>query len=223
LEQVLQDDCLALGGIPRALGSVCYPSLGEPMSYVVFPDLAIPDVTTVSDTITVPDSFTIGDVNVDLGITHTWIGDLDVIIEHNGVSLSIWDRRCSSFDDIQATADDEGTETLCSVVSAGPIDSTFYSPEVAGLGPLSVFDGMDAAGDWTLTITDNAFGDPGTLDQWSLHIDGVGTPVCEQNVTLCHNNHEIVVGESSVPFHIAHGDTVGNCGAEESGVSFGRH
>jgi subtilisin-like proprotein convertase family protein len=223
------DQCLALGGVPRGAGTICNPGLGEPVVYETFPDEFIPSNATISDTITVTDSFSIGDVNVDLGITHTWIGDLDVIIEHNGVSLSIWDRRCSDSDNIMATADDEGTETLCSVVGAGPINDVFYSPEVAGLGLLSVFDGMDSAGDWTLTITDNVGGDDGTLNQWSLHIDGVGTPACEQNVTVCHvpddgDPHTIVVGESSVPSHLNHGDTLGPCeGAGESTGSFGRH
>ncbi len=223
------DQCLAMGGVPRGTDTICFPSLGEPIAYVTFPDLFIPSNATITDTITVTDSFTVGDVNVDLGISHTWVGDLDVIIEHNGVSLSIWDRRCGSSDDIMATADDEGTEDLCAVIGAGPIDGVFYSPEVAALGPLSVFDGMDSAGDWTITITDNAFGDQGNLNQWSLHIDGVGTPVCEQNVSVCHSPdgndpHTIVVGESSVAHHLSHGDTVGPCeGSGESTGSFGRN
>jgi hypothetical protein len=41
-----------------------------------------------------------------------------------------------------------------------------YVPE----NPLSAFNGMDAAGDWTITVSDNAGLDTGTLIRWSLHI-----------------------------------------------------
>ena len=132
--------------------------------------------------------------------------------------------------DIQATANDEGTVTLCSAINAGPIDAVHYPTDVAGLGPLSVFDGMDAAGDWTITVTDSFFGDDGTLDQWSLHIVE-GNPICEMNVNVCHepdsnDPHTIVVGQSSVEHHLNHGDTVGPCeGASSSGNggSFGKN
>jgi subtilisin-like proprotein convertase family protein len=206
-----QASCLAIGGIPRAVDS-CFPSLGDPIVHVAYPGLPISSsLPPAVDTIVVAESFQVGDVNIDLGITHTWIGDLDVEIEHGGALVRVWDQRCGSWDNINATADDEGTESLCSAISLGPIDSVFFSPEVAGLGPLSVFDGMDAAGDWTIYVYDNVGGDDGTLDQWSVHIDGVGTPPCETNVTLCHKGNTIVVGESSVPSHLAHGDTLGAC------------
>jgi len=224
------DSCLALGGIPRGTDTQCFVEVGESNDYVAFPDLFVTVGSPVTHTITVADSFTIGDVDVDLGITHTWIGDLDIVVTHNGVSQSIWERQCGSANDIQATADDEGTVTLCSAINAGPIDAVHYPTEAAGLGPLSVFDGMDAAGDWTITVTDNAFGDDGTLDQWSLHIVE-GNPICELNVNVCHepdsnDPHTIVVGQSSVAHHLNHGDTVGPCvsdGGSENGGSFGKN
>lgn len=37
-------------------------------------------------------------------------------------------------------------------------------------GSLSLFDGEDAAGVWTLTIEDDTIGDNGTLRSWSLEI-----------------------------------------------------
>jgi len=215
-----QPACLAMGGIPRGAGTNCFPELGEPVVYETYPGLPISAALPPTvDTISVAESFTVGDVNVDLGITHTWIGDLDVEVSHAGVTLRIWDQRCDSTDNIYATADDAGLESLCAAINAGPIDSVFYSPEVAGLGPLSVFNGTDSAGDWTINIVDNVGGDDGTLDQWSVHIDGVGVPPCELNVSVCHypdngDPHTIVVGESSVIAHINHGDTVGPCAGD---------
>ena len=50
-----------------------------------------------------------------------------------------------------------------------------YTPNNA----LGAFDGMDAAGDWTLTISDNAAQDTGVLNSWELSLTG-GESVCEQ-------------------------------------------
>ena len=36
-------------------------------------------------------------------------------------------------------------------------------------------------------------------------------------VTMCHNGHEISVGSSAVPSHVAQGDTVGSCPAAAKG------
>ena len=128
----------------------------------------ITDYNYTYDTITVPDSFIIVDVMVQLDIQHTWIGDIDVRVYHDPEMQEIWDQRCGSWDNIRATASDDGEETLCSVVAAGPSNQVFYDPSVAALGPLSVFDGMDAAGDWTLEIYDYYGGDSGTLEKWAL-------------------------------------------------------
>ena len=173
--------------------------------------------------------YVIGDVNIDLGITHTWIGDVEATVEHNAVSQFVWNNQCGSTDNLNATADDDGTTTLCTVLAAGPIDSVFFAPEVGGMPPLSNFNGMDSAGDWTITIADTfASADDGILNQWSVHIDGVGTPPCELNVTLCHYPdgnppHTITVGENSVAAHLDHGDTLGPCEGDggSSDGSFG--
>lgn len=224
------NSCLALGGIPRGAGIGCFTLVGGPQSYVSNPSTFIPDNSTITGTITVPTSYTVGDVNVDLGITHTWIGDLDIRVKHSGKTQTIWDNRCSSSDNINATADDEGTVSLCAAINAGPINSTFYSPVVAGLGPLSIFDGQDAAGTWTIEVQDQATGDTGVLNQWSLHITE-GNPTCELNVAVCHYPdtgpppHTLVVGQSSVTHHLDHGDTIGPCAGDGGGTdgSFGRH
>jgi subtilisin-like proprotein convertase family protein len=227
-EVTTQGECLAKGGIPRGGGTNCLPLLGDPIAYVAFPGLSITG-PPVSDTITVAESFPIGDVNIDLGITHTWVSDMEISISHNGLTQLIWNNNCGSSDNINATSDDQGTETSCAAIGAGPIDSVFFSPVVGGMPPLANYNGMDSAGDWTIEIIDVfPFGDDGVLNQWSVHIDGVGTPPCELNVTLCHYPdegapHTIVVGESSVPAHLNHGDELGACEGDggSDGGSFG--
>jgi len=51
--------------------------------------------------------------------------------------------------------------------SCPPIDSLF---SLAPSEQLSDFDGENAQGDWTLTIVDNADGDSGTLNDWTLEV-----------------------------------------------------
>jgi subtilisin-like proprotein convertase family protein len=144
------------------------------------PSAAIPDnnAAGVSDTIT-SSAFTIVDLDVELEITHTWIGDLRVGVEHNGTPVTLWLRNCTSTDDIMATADDEGTETMCAPINAGPSNSVFYAPGLANGSTsfLADFDGMNAGGEWKITIDDNFPADTGTLDSWSLRFLACPLPV----------------------------------------------
>ena len=161
--------CELAGGLFQGFGTSCYEGAGTPTVYDADPQLPIPDADTsgVTDTINVPDSFTIGDLNVDLQVTHTWIWDLIVEIEHNGVIVRLWNQDCGSEDDIDVVFDDEGVALVC----ASPTAGTFIPTEA-----LAAFNGMDSAGDWTIWVSDNALPDPGTLVHWSLHIDEAVPP-----------------------------------------------
>lgn len=149
---------------------------GSPIDVVATPALSIPDNTPagVSHSVTVPESVTMADVNVDLVVTHTWVGDLVVTLTHGADTVTLVDRPgvpastfgCSE-DNYNIILDDQGTggaiETLCSVTMVSP-------PNYVPNSPLAAFNGDDSAGNWTITISDNAGADIGTLVQWSLHI-----------------------------------------------------
>lgn len=62
--------------------SVMIASAAPP--YISTPNVAIPDNTPagVTDTIIIADSGTITDLDVRLDISHSWIGDLIVTLEH---------------------------------------------------------------------------------------------------------------------------------------------
>jgi subtilisin-like proprotein convertase family protein len=172
-------ECAAAGGTYGGDNSLCFTPIGA-FDYVVNPALPIPDNTPtgVDSTIAIADAFLVADVNVDIGITHTWISDLIIeVTSPAGTSQVIWNQVCGSTDNINATADDAGTETFCAPIAAGPIDSVFYPPALAGDGPLAVFNGETATGTWTLNVSDNYALDTGTLNQWSLHFIGAA-PVC---------------------------------------------
>jgi len=160
------------------------------------------DPTGAKFVLNVPDSFTIGDLNVGLGITHTWQGDLVVTIEHNGTTVGLLNRAgdgagagfgfaTDNFGDA-ATGDlfyldDEAAEAYDSAApngygtqpATGGIDNVTgnWKPfDVNGITALSAFDGMDAAGNWSIFITDNAGGDTGTVETLSLEFAPVPAP-----------------------------------------------
>ena len=109
------------------------------------PALAIPDLTTVSDSITIPDSGAATSVSVTVNISHTYIGDLRVVlIAPDGTTKTMHNRSGGSDDDINQT----------------------YTPD---------FDDVLIAGTWKLQIRDNANSDFGTLNSWTLTINYGGT------------------------------------------------
>lgn len=170
--------CTLAGG-SFAEGLPCATPIGGVTSITSNPALAIPDnnTTGVFDTITVPDAFPVYSASVDVGITHTWIGDLRLRLENvaTGQIINMFDRRCSSADNINTTFVDGGTTTLCADISVpgGQVD-----PTVAGLGPAFwTLNGAPAAGDWRLIVDDNAGLDTGTLNTWTLNLQQ-GEAVC---------------------------------------------
>jgi len=155
--------------------------------YEAEPDVAIPDYnfTGVSHTINVPESFTINDLNVDLEISHTRVGDLVVMISHGATTVTIIDRPgtpgpgCSADNYEELFLDDEGTlpiETQCA-------NNLMSPPNYIPNNPLSAFDGMDAQGDWTITVKDVVNYQSGRLTEWSLHFNS--GPVLTNDAPEC--------------------------------------
>ncbi len=114
--------------------------------------LTILDNTGFTSEIIVADDFCVGDLDVDIDITHTFIGDLTVVLTSpTGGQVTLHGETGGSADDIVLTYDDEGI----------PPD---------GPGALSDFDATPAMGTWTLNVADSASGDTGTLNSWALRI-----------------------------------------------------
>ena len=79
---------------------------------------------------------------------------------------------CSG-NDVNLVLDDEGTagsiDANCTT-GANPAQAYTANGSYRPDAPLTVFDGLTSAGAWTLTITDGAAGDTGTLNAWALII-----------------------------------------------------
>jgi hypothetical protein len=132
---------------------------------------AIPDAGTTSPVMCIPaGAGIIRDLDVSLGIGHTFDGDLDVTLTHLGTGTSV-----VLFTDVGGTSegfvirlnDEAGTDIgPATNPTFGAITGTF-NPEGAAL--LSAFDGQDAGGCWMLTVTDDSAVDAGTLFDWILY------------------------------------------------------
>ncbi|WP_299223005.1 T9SS type A sorting domain-containing protein [uncultured Psychroserpens sp.] len=117
----------------------------------------------VTDIINVSDTTPIESMTVTVNLSHTWISDLLIRVVHpDGTTFAnLWAGDCGDNDNISVTFDDNGGAIVC----ASPTTGT-YAPTDA----LSIFNGMDPSGDWTILIADFFAGDTGTLDDWSIDI-----------------------------------------------------
>jgi subtilisin-like proprotein convertase family protein len=176
---------LSLLALPRAQAQT-YPSTGGP-----FPVPDGPAANTagapLTNTITVAEAGAIGDLDVQVNITHTWVGDLVVRLAKGATTVGLANRPglgnpnpggCGTAN-MNVIFDDEGTAGAIDVACTAGAYTTGgrYTPTQA----LTGFDGQDRAGDWTLTVIDNWVGDTGSLVSWSLVVSGStaneGTPL----------------------------------------------
>ncbi len=146
---------------------------------------AIPDLGVATSTLTAPNLGAITDLNLFIDdLRHTSILDLAIeltsplgtvrklIASYNdgGILSSLADYRV---DLVGTIFDDEAAVNLLTgVTPAGnsPFPGSFnidHAPTV-GLSPLSVFDGENTSGVWSLRVMDELGGDSGTLYDWSL-------------------------------------------------------
>jgi subtilisin-like proprotein convertase family protein len=164
--------------VPRANRSDVYVSADAPQ--------AIPDIDTTGITstlsVSLPTELTarIADVNLVLdSVPHTCIADLHIELSSpagTNVPLILSFAESGLFqglgcpDNFTGTVLDDDDPTNLNT-GAAPYTGAFNveHPSVAPL-PLSGFDGEDAAGTWTLSVSDRAGGDTGSLDAWSLQI-----------------------------------------------------
>lgn len=103
-------------------------------------DIPDNDPAGISSMINIADSAAVGSVVVHVDITHTYVGDLVLKLEHGGAAETLQNREGGSNADI---------------------DRDFLP---------AAFAGADARGDWVLTVSDHAGADTGRLNSWSIRI-----------------------------------------------------
>ena len=141
------------------------------LSYSHAPHVAIPDYNylvgagSVFDTIHVQDNMRIERIEVALDITHTWVGDLYVL-------LTSPTTRQSSF--------------LISRPGSGALSAYGSSQDNIHFTLDTVLNwGETSTGDWQIGVFDEAGGSVGTLDSWSIKF--IGSPVSADNTYIYTN------------------------------------
>ena len=128
-------------------------------------NLAIPDESTVLSTVSISDSGTILDLNVQLGISHDRINDLDVLLKApDGTSVKLFANVGGSSSSLNnLTLDDDASHPI--TAAPNPNITTFRPEE-----NLALFNGLSLSGIWTLEVRDTRKQKIGTLDRWSLEV-----------------------------------------------------
>lgn len=129
-------------------------SMGGTVHMTSTPALAIPDSPEagVTDSMSIRSLCAIAALRVSVDITHTYIGDLTVVVQGSTCApITLHNRSGSSADNI-----------------LGVYPTTLA---VDGPGALSDCVGDAAGGEWSLTITDGSGGDTGILNSWTIDID----------------------------------------------------
>lgn len=164
---------------------------------------AIPNGTQSNRSkLTVSDTTVIGDLNVSVGISHTYVGDMKVILTHqeSGKSATLIDRPgvpaarfgCK-YDDIAAVLSDEAStslETRCST-TIPTINGSYKAND-----QLTVFDGISGQGTWLLDLVDaDYYSDPGFLNSWKIQLCDSNTAT--NGASLFDNSLGLVEGRSA--------------------------
>jgi subtilisin-like proprotein convertase family protein len=103
---------------------------------------------------------------VEIDLNHTWISDLEIdLVAPDGVTrINLFDECGGNGDNLLAIFQD-GNTAICSSGDIPPFGGT-YSADGGQLN--TVFAGQDANGTWTLAINDQAGGDSGEMNAWSM-------------------------------------------------------
>ena len=135
--------CASLSG---ASGSNSCPAYTT-QTFSATPNIAIPDSTSSQDatsTIHISDNGTIRKITVSVDITHSFIGDLKVILTSpSGTAITLHDRSGSAQNDIERS----------------------YTTELSSLINTQI------KGDWVLSVGDYASSDIGKINSWSIYVE----------------------------------------------------
>lgn len=184
--------CMDAGGTPRGAGTTCEDVICPAAAGCSAPALAIPDnsIAGVSDTISLADGGEIVQMTVYVRVDHTFVGDIILTLEHvdTGTAVIMYDRPgtppgtfgCGS-NNFEIILDDNAADPIEN--ECDPVPPAMFGSFMSN-NPLSAFTGEDRAGMWTLTVSDNAAADTGTLQQWCLIFDSDGDGISDE-LDLC--------------------------------------
>ena len=158
-------------------------------------DIGLVDIQTIS----ADPAATVTDISVELGFSGGWNGDLYVYLSHDtgfSVLLNRAGRTAANPDGAASSgmnitlSDGAATDVHTGLPSSGVDVTGTFQPDGRETDPLSVVDtdprtallnsfiGLQASGDWTLFVADQAAGATSTLESWTLNLT-VQSPIPE--------------------------------------------
>jgi subtilisin-like proprotein convertase family protein len=138
---------------------------------------------TVTSTLTIPsgNNVTIADINVTVNILHSYVSDLTVsLVSPNNTTINLLVNQCTNNSNIDATFDDSGTTLSCATNPA--VSGTIKPTQL-----LSLLNGTDSQGVWTLKVVDAYNQDGGAIISWSLNICNTPSPLSCGQITTTWN------------------------------------
>ena len=132
---------------------------------------------TINSTLTVSpiDNIIINSVNVTLNISHERIGNISArLISPTGTEVVLFANICGplpGYKNAVASFDDSGITLTCSATLPS------VSGRVKPNQPLSAFSGQNSQGTWTLRVIDNANGNGGSINSWSINFCSPQAPL----------------------------------------------
>jgi uncharacterized repeat protein (TIGR01451 family) len=138
----------------------------------------------ITRTFNVPTSYIIGDVDLGILATHTYRSDLRITLTSPAgttVTVMTWVGNVQSGDNLNDRFDDEAaaaitTHNATAIDPLTPVPPP-YSHSFQPSNPLSVFDGQNAQGNWTMVLCDGVGQDTGTFTRADLFITSTSLSV----------------------------------------------
>jgi len=128
--------------------------------------------------LTIPTTAAISDVNVSVNVSHTYVGDMQIVLVGPApvqTQVLLFSNGCDNgvaTQGLNATFDDQGSIANCTPTVTG---------NILPADPLSAYNGTNPQGSWLFAIRDLAAQDTGTVNSFSITI-------CSQSAVLSTEN-----------------------------------
>jgi subtilisin-like proprotein convertase family protein len=130
-----------------------------------------------TDNIAFTETGTISDANIAVEVAHTWRSDLQMGVTYSvgGGNIQLIDDVGGGNDNLFVTFDsDAGATCATGCAAAAPCSNAGNVLTCSPSGSLNTFDGQTSPGTWTIAICDDSSAITGTLNTWSVTLDGTG-------------------------------------------------
>lgn len=153
----------------HTINAVCAPETSEDVPIVIPGTGPLP---TRQSQLFVPFSGIISDINVPLiDVRYAPVRNLEItLISPAGTQVRLFDENCGGTNRVFIGFDDDAPDAIV----CPPDDAVVFKP----FSPLSVLEGENTAGIWTLVVkvVESGFGSPGSIQNWNLEFCATSTP-----------------------------------------------